>query len=149
MKFGLDEKVVKDIVSILEYMPDNVIQSYENFKKAFNKLKEFVDTDNGSEKDRGAIINAYQYTFELFWKTLQKYLQQQELLDELGPGSVIRTAFQYNIIQDGETYMYMLKDRNLVTYTYKEDVAEEIHNRIKEEYITELEKFIEYFDKKI
>lgn len=149
MKFGLDEKVVKDIVSILEYKPDNVIQSYENFKKAFNKLKEFVDTDNGSEKDRGAIINAYQYTFELFWKTLQKYLQQQELLDELGPGSVIRTAFQYNIIQDGETYMYMLKDRNLVTYTYKEDVAEEIHNRIKEEYITELEKFIEYFDKKI
>ena len=130
-------------------MPDNVIQSYENFKKAFYKLKEFVDTDNGSEKDRGAIINAYQYTFELFWKTLQKYLKQQELLDELGPGSVIRTAFQYNIIQDGETYMYMLKDRNLVTYTYKEDVAEEIHNRIKEEYITELEKFIEYFDKKI
>ncbi len=130
-------------------MPDNVIQSYENFKKAFNKLKEFVDTDNGSEKDRGAIINAYQYTFELFWKTLQKYLKQQELLDELGPGSVIRTAFQYNIIQDGETYMYMLKDRNLIPHTYKEDVAEEIHNRIKEEYITELEKFIEYFDKKI
>ena len=130
-------------------MPDNVIQSYENFKKAFNKLKEFDDTDNGSEKDRGAIINAYQYTFELFWKTLQKYLKQQELLDELGPGSVIRTAFQYNIIQDGETYMYMLKDRNLIAHTYKEDVAEEIHNRIKEEYITELEKFIEYFDKKI
>lgn len=76
-------------------------------------------------------------------------MKQQELLDELGPGSVIRTAFQYNIIQDGETYMYMLKDRNLIAHTYKEDVAEEIHNRIKEEYITELEKFIEYFDKKI
>ena len=43
----------------------------------------------------------------------------------------------------------MLKDRNLIAHTYKEDVAEEIHNRIKEEYITELEKFIEYFDKKI
>lgn len=130
-------------------MPNNVIQSYENFKKAFNKLKEFVETDNGSEKDRSAIINAYQYTFELFWKTLQKYMKEQELLDELGPGSVIRTAFQYNIIENGEIYMSMLKDRNLITHTYKEDVAEEIHNRIKEEYITELEKFIEYFDKKI
>ena len=54
----------------LKYMPNNVIESYETFKKAFLKLKEFVDTDNGTEKDRSAIINAYQYTFELLWKTL-------------------------------------------------------------------------------
>ena len=130
-------------------MPNNVIESYETFKKAFKKLKEFVETDNGTEKDRAAIINAYQYTFELWWKTLQKYMKQEELLDELGPGSVIRTAFQYNIIENGEIYMAMLKDRNLITHTYKEDVAEDIHNRIKEEYIDELERFIIYFDKKI
>lgn len=130
-------------------MPSNIIESYNAFKKAFLKLKEFVETDNGSEKDRGAIINAYQYTFELFWKTLQKYMQQQEMLDEQGPGSVIRTAFQYNIIDNGPLYMSMLKDRNLVTHTYKEDVAEEIHCRIREEYIDELENFIKYFDKKI
>lgn len=130
-------------------MPSNIIESYNAFKKAFLKLKEFVETDNGSEKDRGAIINAYQYTFELFWKTLQRYMQQQEMLDEQGPGSVIRTAFQYNIIDNGPLYMSMLKDRNLVTHTYKEDVAEEIHCRIREEYIDELENFIKYFDKKI
>ena len=130
-------------------MPNSVIQSYESFKKAFNKLKEFVETDNGSEKDRSAIINAYQYTFELFWKTLQKYMKEQELLDELGPGSVIRTAFQYNIIEDGQVYMSMLKDRNLITHTYKEDVAEDIHRAIKESYIDELEEFIKDFDKKL
>ena len=62
-------------------MPNNLIESYETFKKAFFKLREFVETDNGNEKDRGAIINAYQYTFELLWKTLQKYMQQQEMLD--------------------------------------------------------------------
>ena len=78
-------------------MPDNVIQSYENFKKAFSKLKEFIDTDNGSEKDRGAIINAYQYTFELWWKTLQKYMKQQELLDELGPSSVINWEYGHSL----------------------------------------------------
>ena len=71
------------------------------------------------------------------------------LLDELGPGSVIRTAFQYNIIEDGQVYMSMLKDRNLITYTYKEDIAEDIHRAIKESYIDELEEFIKYFDKKL
>ena len=130
-------------------MPNNIIESYETFKKAFSKLKEFVETDNGSEKDRGAIINAYQYTFELFWKTLQKYMQQQEMLDELGPGSVIRTAFQYQIIDDGPKYMAMLKDRNLITHTYKEDVAEDIYLGIKEEYINLFENFIKNFDKKM
>ena len=130
-------------------MPNNIIESYETFKKAYLKLKEFVDTDNGSEKDRGAIINAYQYTFELLWKTLQRYMQQLEMLDELGPGSVIRTAFEYNIIDNGSIYMSMLKNRNLITHTYKEDVAEEIYSQIREEYIEELENFIKKFDNKI
>lgn len=130
-------------------MPNNIVESYETFKKAYLKLKEFVETDDGSEKDRGAIINAYQYTFELLWKTLQKYMQQLEMLDELGPGNVIRTAFQYQIIDNGSTYMSMLKNRNLITYTYKEDVAEEIYTRIKDEYIEELDNFIRKFDNKI
>lgn len=130
-------------------MPNNIVESYKTFKKAYLKLKEFVETDNGSEKDRGAIINAYQYTFELLWKTLQKYMQQLEMLDELGPGNVIRTAFQYNIIDNGSIYMSMLKNRNLITHTYKEDVAEEIYTRIKEEYMQELENFIRNFDNKI
>lgn len=130
-------------------MPNNIVESYKTFKKAYLKLKEFVETDNGSEKDRGAIINAYQYTFELLWKTLQKYMQQLEMLDELGPGNVIRTAFQYNIIDNGSIYMSMLKNRNLITHTYKEDVAEEIYTRIKEEYMEELENFIRNFDNRI
>ena len=130
-------------------MPNNIVESYKTFKKAYLKLKEFVETDNGSEKDRGAIINAYQYTFELLWKTLQKYMHQLEMLDELGPGNVIRTAFQYNIIDNGSIYMSMLKNRNLITHTYKEDVAEEIYTRIKEEYMEELENFIRNFDNKI
>lgn len=130
-------------------MPSNVIESYETFKKAYAKLKEFIETDNGSEKDRSAIINAYQYTFELWWKTLQKYMQQLEMLDELGPGSVIRTAFQYQIIDEGSKYMSMLKDRNLITHTYKEDVAEDIYLNIKNDYIEILEGFIENFDKKM
>ena len=130
-------------------MPNYIIEIYETFIKAYLKLKEFVDTDNGSEKDRGAIINAYQYTFELLWKTLQRYMQQLEMLDELGPGSVIRTAFEYNIIDNGSIYMSMLKNRNLITHTYKEDVAEEIYTRIKKEYMEELENFIRNFDNKI
>lgn len=97
-----DDKIGDNLLKEeLNFMPNNLIESYE--------------------------------TFELFWKTLQKYMEQLEMLDELGPGSVIRTAYQYEIIDDGPKFMAMLKDRNLITYTYKEDVAEDIYLNIKNE----------------
>lgn len=130
-------------------MSKNWIESHETFKKAYSKLKEFVETDNGSEKDRSAIINAFQYTFELWWKTLQKYMQEQQLLEELGPAATIRGAFHYQFIDDGEAFMTMLKDRNLITHTYKEDVAIDIYTNIKEKYVELLEEFIQDYDKKI
>lgn len=130
-------------------MPNNLKESYETFKTAFLKLKEFVGTDDGSEKDRGAIINAYQYTFELWWKCLQKYLQQMELIEEFGPSSTIRTAIQYKFIDDKQEYMDLLRDRNLITHTYKEDTANYIYERIKNIYVELLQEFIEKFDKKI
>ena len=130
-------------------MPNNLIESYATFKKAFSKLKEFIETDNGSEKDKAAIIHAYEYTFELWWKSLQRYLQDFETITEFGPGSTIRNAFQYGLIEDGQDYMDLLKDRNLIAHTYKENIATEIYQRILEKHIYTLEKFIKNFDKRI
>lgn len=130
-------------------MPNNLIESYETFKKAYFKLKEFVDTDNGTEKDRAAIIHAYEYTFELWWKSLQRYLQDFETITEFGPGSTIRNAFQYGLIEEGQDYMDLLKDRNLIAHTYKENIATEIYERIVNKHIDTLEKFIKEFDKRI
>ncbi len=130
-------------------MPNNLMESYESFKKAYLKLKEFIETDEQTEKDRAAIIHAYEYTFELWWKTLQRYLQDYETVTEFGPGATIRNAFQFGIIDEGQEYMDLLRDRNLIAHTYKENVAIEIHDRIVEKHIKTLSKFIEKFDKKI
>ena len=130
-------------------MPNNLIESYETFKTAFLKLKEFVDTDNGSEKDRAAIVHAYEYTFELWWKSLQRYLQDYETVSEFGPGATIRNAFQFGIIEEGQCYMDLLRDRNLISHTYKENVAIEIHDRIVKKHINTLSTFIEKFDKRV
>jgi nucleotidyltransferase substrate binding protein (TIGR01987 family) len=130
-------------------MPNNLKESYETFKLAYEKLREFIDTDNKSEKDRAAIIHAYEYTFELWWKSLQRYLQDYETVEECGPGATIRNAFQFGIIDDGQDYMDMLRDRNLIAHTYKENIAIEIHDRIVTIHINTLERFIKEFDKKI
>ncbi len=130
-------------------MPNNLIQSYQTFKKAYEKLQEFINTDNNSEKDQAAIIHAYEYTFELWWKALQKYLENMETIDEHGPGSTIRNAFQYGILEDGQKYMDMLRDRNLIAHTYKEAVAKDIYMNIKNFHIKTLKEFVNKFDSKI
>ena len=130
-------------------MPNNLQESYEMFKKAYAKLKEFIETDQGTEKDIAAIIHAYEYTFELWWKAIQRYLQDYETVSEHGPGATIRNAFQFGIIDEGQAYMDLLKDRNLIAHTYKENIAKEIYERIINKHIKTLNKFIEEFDKKI
>ncbi len=130
-------------------MPNNLKESYEMFKKAYEKLQEFISTDQGTEKDIAAIIHSYEYTFELWWKALQRYLQDFETVSEHGPGATIRNAFQFGIIDDGQAYMDLLKDRNLIAHTYKENIANEIYERIKNKHMKTLKKFIKEFDQKI
>lgn len=127
-------------------MPDNLKQSYENLYKAYLKLQQFLKEDNNTELSRAGIVHAYEFTFELFWKFLQRYLENLEVLEEYGPSAVIRTAFQYGYIEDGQKYMDMLRDRNLITHTYKEETAKEIYTRIKNVHIHILEKFINKFN---
>lgn len=127
-------------------MPDNLKQSYENLHKAYLKLKQFLEQDNNTELSRAGIVHAYEFTFELFWKFLQKYLDNLGILEEHGPSAVIRTAYQNEYLDDGQEYMDMLRDRNLITHTYREEMAEEIYTRIKNIHIHTLEKFITKLD---
>jgi len=127
-------------------MPNNLIQAYENLQKAYNKLQQFLKEDNNTEMSEVAIIHAYEFTFELFWKFLQRYLENVGILEEHGPSAVIRMAFQNNYIEDGQKYMDMLRDRNLIAHTYKENIAHEIYIRIKQIHIYTLEKFINKFN---
>lgn len=131
-RFGLKEGVIDDM--------------YNTFKNVYLKLMEFINTDNESEKDRAAIIHAFEYTFELWWKCLQKYIETIGTMEQYGPSSTIKTAVQYKILQDEYEWMNMLRDRNLTSHTYKEDVAKDIYIRIKDDHILLLQKFINKFD---
>lgn len=130
-------------------MPNNLIESYNAFRKAYLKLTEFIEKDDKSEMSKAAIIHAYEYTFELWWKTVQRYLEYVGSVQDYGPSATIKSAFQYNLLEDGQIWMDMLRDRNLTAHTYKEDIANDIHERIITTHIQALKQFVEDFDNKI
>jgi len=65
------------------------------------------------------LIQRFEYTFELAWKTLKDYLEANEVITKF-PRDVIKAAFQYELIKDGEVWMDMLEKQNLLAHTYDE-----------------------------
>ena len=64
-----------------------------------------------------AVIKAYEFSFELGWKTL-KDLLAYEGIDAPLPRQVIREAFAANLVRDGQIWIDMLEQRNLMAHTY-------------------------------
>ena len=105
--------------------------SLENFVLALAQLEKFIAIPISNDRDRAGIIQAFKFTFEVAWKTVQKAVEQQGL--EAGsPKMAFKAAFQIGWIKESEqnNWTAMLEDRNLTSHTYKENIASEVLNRI-------------------
>ena len=112
------------------------IQRYSNYKKALSQLTRFLEKDELNEMEEQGLIQAFEYTFELAWKTLQDMLEETAGYSGVrGPRPSIMQAFSDRYISNGEKWMEMLKDRNRTVHTYDENTAREIIRAIRKEYI--------------
>lgn len=81
------------------------------------------------------IIQCFEYTFELAWKTLQDFLAQERgYADAKGPRPVLEQAFQDGLIKNGLVWLDMLKSRNLTTHLYDEKEVEGIYKKVAKKY---------------
>lgn len=109
-------------------------QRFSNFNKAFSQLQRFVSQEGLNEMEVQGLIKAFEYTYELAWKTLQDLLKEKGYIDIIGPRPVIEQSFQSGYIEDGKGWMRMHKSRNLTSHTYHEETALEIVDSIRKEY---------------
>jgi len=109
-------------------------QRFINFNKAFSQLDRFMQEKSLNEMEEQGLIKAFEYTYELSWKTLQDLLKDKGYTDVVGPKPVIEQSFQDGYIVDGKGWMRMHVSRNLTSHTYDEKTAEEIVKSIRTEY---------------
>ncbi|MBW6479198.1 MAG: nucleotidyltransferase substrate binding protein [Bacteroidales bacterium] len=110
------------------------VQRFGNLKKAFQKLEEAVVSDLLSELEKEGLIQRFEYTYELAWKTLQDLLEAKGYHDIKGPLPVLQQAFQDGIITKGDDWMRLKKSRESTSHTYNKEVAEEIVQSIIDTY---------------
>ncbi len=109
-------------------------QRFVNFNKAFSQLERFVQKEDLTEMEGQGLIKAFEYTYELAWKTLQDLLKEKGYISIIGPKPVIEQSFQDGYISDGKAWMAMHKSRNLTSHTYDETTAQEIIMGIRNSY---------------
>jgi len=108
-------------------------QRFINFEKAFMLLERTLEIKTPSEAEKGGIIQFYEVSFELSWKLIKDYLESLGF-EVNSPRTAIKRAFQADIINNGESWIKALEDRNLTSHTYNEETANLIVNNIKKKY---------------
>lgn len=127
-------------------MKDELKLAIENFRNAITSLAKGIEEANG-ELQKDGVIQRFEFTFELLWKTLKIFLFE-EGLDCKSPKDCLRNAFKIGLIGDEQLFLDMLTDRNKSTHTYSKEESEEIFERIKNDYLIELKNVLQKLESK-
>ncbi|SFB54021.1 nucleotidyltransferase substrate binding protein [Algoriphagus aquimarinus] len=112
-------------------------QRLENFTKAVKLLEEiqFLDLAKTSQLEKEGIIQRFEFTLELGWKTLKDKMESDGLvLYQISPKMVMKEAFKAKYIDQIEIWLDMINDRNLLSHTYDFTVMEEVIPDIQKRY---------------
>jgi len=118
-------------------------QRFGNFRQALACLKEAVELSQQrslSDLERQGLIKAFEFTHELSWKTLRDFLVSRGVSDLFGCRDTTREAFAQGLISDGETWMEMIRHRNLSAHTYDEATVLEIVAAVVTSYLGAFEE---------
>ena len=110
----------------------DIEQRLQYFVNIFDKACRQLEKALALPKDefiRDSAIQRFEFTFELFWKTLKTYCNILGFKAD-SPRASIKQSFKAGIIKDNPIYLAMLQVRNLTAHTYEEKLAEEIYTKL-------------------
>ena len=125
------------------------IQRFQNFDRAFLLLRSALeerDLEQMSELEKEGLIQRFEYSYELAWKTMKDYLEEQgTIINPVTPRNVIKEAFSAQIIADGQVWVDMMLHRNLQAHTYDFSKFKEVLDAVVERYLDAQEQLHEWF----
>jgi nucleotidyltransferase substrate binding protein (TIGR01987 family) len=114
-------------------------QRFTNLENAHLFLKAGLAKPTLDPYQGAGIIQSFEFTFELCWKTLKDFLESKGS-NVVFARDVIKEAFASQIIKDGHLWLEMLEKRNLLSHTYNRKKANEAVQMIKKRYFPGIEQ---------
>jgi len=120
-------------------------QRFQNFEKAYFRLKQSLEKDNLNELERNGLIQRFEFTIELCWNTLKDYLTYQGVQFKPTPKETIRQAYKSEVILDAQILIDALDLRNELSHDYSEEKFEAAEVEIKQTIFPEISKVYSFF----
>lgn len=121
-----------------------MLQKIENYHHALAQLAEAVQiytADPGDALYRDGLIQRFEFTVELAWKSLKEYLEDQgAVLGIASPRGVLKEAYAAGVITDAETWNRIIEARNITSHVYDEKTAQTVADQIAREFLPVLQK---------
>lgn len=128
-------------------------QRFQNFSRAYtllNSALEENDIDDLSNLEQEGVIQRFEYTYELAWKTLKDYLEYNGAnITEITARNVFKEAYSSEIIKDSEIFIDMMLSRNLLSHTYDFNKFKDILIKVKKDYLPALSDLYFFFTDRI
>ena len=90
-------------------------------QKKFDLFRQHLD----SEQEKAGAIQAFEFCFELSWRTLKRVLSKKGL-DVASPRDTFRTAAQNHLLTHLEQWFDFQLKRNLTSHTYNDEIMDEV-----------------------
>lgn len=103
-----------------------------------NQFSEFIAKENLNKLERQGLIQCFEYTFELAWKTFKDFLEDGGQTVQ-SPRAAIQLAFQAGLIKNGHDWIDALEKRNILAHSYNEEYARLAEELIKHTYFPMLD----------
>jgi nucleotidyltransferase substrate binding protein (TIGR01987 family) len=113
-------------------------QRFQNLDRAIQLLRQPLaeGVERLSLLEKEGLIQRFEFTLELAWKTLKDYLEYSGVVVEPAtPRNVVKEAFAARILPDGQVWIDMLDHRNLLSHTYDEKTSCEAVEALSDRYL--------------
>jgi len=105
----------------------------EALKKQFSSAVERFEESLQAEKSamaRDSAIKRFEFNFDLSWKLIKAFLEEDRGLKCVSPKGCFQEAYHQGVIDYNDLWMEMVNDRNFVAHTYKEEKAEMLYSNL-------------------
>lgn len=107
---------------------------FGSLDRAVGSLDKAIERTKASPEDeelRDAVIQRFEYTYELCWKMLKRKIEQDvpnpAEIDLLSFRELIREGAERGFIRDAEKWMVFREQRNITSHTYDRKKAESVY----------------------
>lgn len=121
------------------------IQRFQNYEKAFLRLKEAIEAESLNELERNGLIQRFEFTIDLAWKVMKDYLEEKGFAFKPSPKDTMRQAQESGFIDYAQVLIDGFEIRNELSHDYDGLKFEKAEGYLRKEIFPALQSLYMFF----